>query len=155
MKLTPTGYEDHIYTPGQVDIGETSNGGQGNQLVLIVRSASKSKEAFLDAAANSDHTDHRCLTQDQNQVAIDVRLVLTLPDYQTPASESFQAFAAQRSANLSEQIASGAAKVLVDHGVPLRLVDVQSLEHETGWHGHQGTAHAKRPRSINGEVSQR
>ena len=21
MKLTPTGYEDHIYTPGQVDIG--------------------------------------------------------------------------------------------------------------------------------------
>lgn len=87
MKLTPTGYEDHIYTPGQVDIGETSNGGQGNQLVLIVRSASKSKEAFLDAAVNSDHTDHRCLTQDQNQVAIDVRLVLALPDYQTPAGQ--------------------------------------------------------------------
>ena len=35
MKLTPTGYEDTIYTPGQVDIGTTSDSGQGNQLVLI------------------------------------------------------------------------------------------------------------------------
>ena len=37
MKLTPTGYEDTIYTPGQVDIGTTSQSGQGNQLVLIQR----------------------------------------------------------------------------------------------------------------------
>jgi hypothetical protein len=87
MRLTPTGYEDHIYTPGQVDIGETSYGGQGNQLVLIQRSGIEIKEAFLDAAANSDHTDHRCLTPDQNPVAIDVRLVLALPDYQTPAGQ--------------------------------------------------------------------
>ena len=27
MKLTPTGYEDTIYTPGQVDIGTTSQSG--------------------------------------------------------------------------------------------------------------------------------
>ena len=38
MKLTPTGYEDTIYTPGQIDIGTTSQSGQGNQLVLIQRS---------------------------------------------------------------------------------------------------------------------
>jgi hypothetical protein len=47
----------------------------------------KSTEAFLDAAANSDNTDRRCLTQDQNRVAIDVRFVPALPDYQTPAGQ--------------------------------------------------------------------
>jgi hypothetical protein len=46
MKLTPTGYEDTIYTPGQVDIGTTSQAGQGNQLVLIQRSGVETKSSF-------------------------------------------------------------------------------------------------------------
>jgi hypothetical protein len=46
MKLTPTGYEDTIYTPGQIDIGTTSQSGQGNQLVLIQRRASRSRSSF-------------------------------------------------------------------------------------------------------------
>jgi hypothetical protein len=84
MKLTPTGYEDTIYTPGQVDIGTTSQSGQGNQLVLIQRSGVEIKEQFLGKEANKDGADHRCLTQDQNPMTLDVRLVLALPDYSTP-----------------------------------------------------------------------
>jgi len=84
MKLTPTGYEDTIYTPGQVDIGTTSQSGQGNQLVLIQRSGVEVKEQFLGKDGNKDGADHRCLTQDQNPMTLDVRLVLALPDYSTP-----------------------------------------------------------------------
>jgi hypothetical protein len=84
MKLTPTGYEDTIYTPGQVDIGTTSQSGQGNQLVLIQRSGVEIKEQFLGKEGNKDGADHRCLTQDQNPMTLDVRLVLALPDYSTP-----------------------------------------------------------------------
>ena len=84
MKLTPTGYEDTIYTPGQVDIGTTGAAGQGNQLVLIQRSGIEVKEQFLGKDGNKDGADHRCLTQDQNPMTLDVRLVLALPDYSTP-----------------------------------------------------------------------
>ena len=63
MKLTPTGYEDTIYTPGQVDIGTTSQAGEGNQLVLIQRSGVEVKEQFLGKEGNKDAADHRCLTQ--------------------------------------------------------------------------------------------
>jgi hypothetical protein len=66
MKLTPTGYEDTIYTPGQVDIGTTGPAGQGNQLELIQRSGVEVKEQFLGKDGNKDGADHRCLTQDQN-----------------------------------------------------------------------------------------
>jgi hypothetical protein len=84
MKLTPTGYEDTIYTPGQVDIGTTSQAGQGNQLVLIQRSGVEIKEQFIGKEGNKDGADHRCLTQDQNPMTLDVRLVLALPDDSTP-----------------------------------------------------------------------
>src|SRR5262249_51981736 len=84
MKLTPTGYEDTIYTPGQVDIGTTGPAGEGNQLVMIQRSGIEVKEQFLGKGGNKDGADHRCLTQDQNPMTLDVRLVLALPDYSTP-----------------------------------------------------------------------
>src|SRR3989344_3091427 len=59
MMLTPTGYEDKVYTPGQVNIGKLSNDGRGNTLVLIQRSGIEVKEAFLRSA--KDGEDHRCL----------------------------------------------------------------------------------------------
>ena len=61
MKLTPTGYEDTIYTPGQVDIGTTSQSGQGNQLVLIQRSGVEIKEQFLGKDGNKDAGRYGCL----------------------------------------------------------------------------------------------
>src|SRR5215471_14168907 len=84
MMLTPSGYEDTVYTPGQVDIGTTTAAGQGNQLVLIQRSGIAVKEQFLGKGSSKDGADHRCLTQDQNPMTLDVRLVLALPDYATP-----------------------------------------------------------------------
>jgi hypothetical protein len=178
MMLTPTGYEDTIYTPGQVDIGTTSAAGQGNQLVLIQRSGIEVKEQFLGKGGNKDGADHRCLTQDQNPMTLDVRLVLALPDYSTPQgkkdlktlfmlgnptpmqgnnrilvlsaesvyeqqaqlqvrgyirkicsqypdfSAAFKSFGAEKE-NLTDRIAASVGTVLVEQGVPLRLVGVQ------------------------------
>lgn len=178
MKLTPTGYEDTIYTPGQVDIGTTGAAGQGNQLVLIQRSGIEVKEQFLGKDGNKDGAGHRCLTQDQNPMTLDVRLVLALPDYSTPQGKkdlrtlftlgnpastqgsnrilllsagsvneqqaqlqvrghirkvcsqyldfatAFKAFGSERD-NLTDRIAAGVGKVLVEQGVPLRLVGAQ------------------------------
>src|SRR6516162_1733432 len=178
MKLTPTGYEDTIYTPGQVDIGATSQTGQGNQLVLIQRSGVEVKEQFLDKEGNKDGADHRCLTQDQNPMTLDVRRVLALPDYSTPQGKkdlktlfmlgnpspmpgnnrilvlsaesvyeqqaqlqvrgyirkicsqypdfaaAFRSFGGEQD-NLTDRITSSVGRVLVEQGVPLRLVGVQ------------------------------
>ncbi|MDP3779330.1 MAG: SPFH domain-containing protein [bacterium] len=83
MILTPTGYEDHIYTPGQVDIKRQEASGMGNQLVLIQRSGLQIKEGFLGASASADKEDHRCLTNDKIPFTLDVRLMLALPDHET------------------------------------------------------------------------
>ena len=178
MKLTPTGYEDTVYTPGQVDIGTTNYAGQGDQLVLIQRSGIEVKEQFLGKEGNKDGADHRCLTQDQNPMTLDVRLVLALPDYSTPQGKkdlrtlfmlgnptpmqgnnrilvlsagsvyeqeaqlqvrgnirkicsrypdfgaAFKAFGSEQE-NLTDRIAAGVGRVLIEQGVPLRLVGAQ------------------------------
>ncbi len=87
MMLTPTGYEDKVYTPGQVDIGAQRQSGMGNQLVLIQRSGLQVKEAFVGAAASSDKEDHRCVSADGLPFTIDVRLLLAIPNYETPAGQ--------------------------------------------------------------------
>lgn len=84
MMLTPSGYENKIYSPGQINLGTTDNDGQGNTLVLIQRSGIQVKESFDGAQANPDHEDHRCLTKDNAPVSLDVRLLFALPDYNTP-----------------------------------------------------------------------
>ncbi len=84
MMLTPTGYEDKVYTPGQVDVGEKSAGNSYNRLVLIQRSGLEIKEQFLNADASEDKTDHRCLLGDKTAASLDVRLLIAIPDYETP-----------------------------------------------------------------------
>ena len=83
MKLTPTGYEDHIYTPGQVDIGTSDQSGMATSLVLIQSSGLEIKEQFLGKDGNSDKEDHRILTKDMSPMTVDVRLLLALPDWAT------------------------------------------------------------------------
>lgn len=83
MILTPTGYEDKIYSPGQINLGELDSAGQGNTLVLIQRSAFQIKEAFVGADPTGDNEDHRCLTGNVAPMTIDVRLTFALPDYTT------------------------------------------------------------------------
>jgi hypothetical protein len=85
MKLTPSGYENQIYTPGQVDLGADNSGdGQVNKLVLIQRSGVEVKEQFLGRSGNEDKEDHRCLLADKSPLTLDVRLLLALPDYEKP-----------------------------------------------------------------------
>lgn len=84
MLLTPTGYEKKIYTPGMVDIGEEDVNKFGNKLVLIQRSGIEVKEQFLGASGSGDTEDHRCLTANKAPMSLDVRLLLALPDYETP-----------------------------------------------------------------------
>ena len=83
MMITPTGYEDHIYTPGQVDVGQADASGQMNRLVLIQRSGIEVKEGFLGKEASEDKEDHRCLTGDKAPLTLDVRMLFALPDYET------------------------------------------------------------------------
>lgn len=87
MLLTPTGYEEHIYTPGQVNIRDQDISGQGNSLVLIQRSGLQIKEQFVGPDASTDKEDHRCLTADKAPMTIDVRMLFALPDYTTPDGE--------------------------------------------------------------------
>jgi hypothetical protein len=84
MKLTPSGYEKEIYTPGQVNLGTDDNDGQMNKLVLIQRSGVEVKEQFLGKTGSEDKEDHRCLLGDKSPLTLDVRLLLALPDYEKP-----------------------------------------------------------------------
>lgn len=84
MVLTPTGYDGHVLSPGQVNLGDVSTTGEGNKLVLVERNGVQEKESFAGSVANEDHEDHRCLTADGAPVSIDVRMLLALPDYTTP-----------------------------------------------------------------------
>lgn len=84
MMLTPTGYEDKVYTPGQVDIGEEDTSNKGNKIVLIQRSGIQIKEQFIGKEGSVDKEDHRCLTADDSPVTVDVRVLLALPDYEKP-----------------------------------------------------------------------
>src|ERR1051325_7711976 len=84
MMLTPTGYEGRVYTPGQVDVGDKHRDGSYNRLVLIQRSGVEIKEQFLGSDSSADKTDHRCLLADKTPVSLDVRLLMAIPDYETP-----------------------------------------------------------------------
>lgn len=88
MMLTPTGYEQKIYTPGQVDVGDKGVDGSMNRLVLIQRSGIEEKEIFINnddaKSSTEDRGDHRCLTADKAPLALDVRTLFALPDYETP-----------------------------------------------------------------------
>jgi regulator of protease activity HflC (stomatin/prohibitin superfamily) len=78
--LTPTGWENKLYSPGQVDIGQLDMNKRGNSLVLIQMSAFAIKEQFLGAQATEDKEDHRVFTADKTPVTLDVRFMFTSPD---------------------------------------------------------------------------
>lgn len=87
MMLTPTGYEEKIYTPGQVDIGQENANKRGNKMVLIQRSGIQIKEQFIGKEGNADKEDHRCLTANKAPATVDVRILLALPDYEKPTGK--------------------------------------------------------------------
>lgn len=84
MMLTPTGYEEKVYTPGMIDLGAVQQSGAQNRLVLIQRSGVEVKEPFIGKEASDDKEDHRCLTANKAPLTLDVRLLFALPDYEKP-----------------------------------------------------------------------
>jgi len=86
MKLTPTGWEQKVYSPGQVDVGQLQSDGTGNTLYLVQSNGFQVKESFSGRESNAGKEDHRCVTgKDKSPFSLDVRLLLALPDYKTPA----------------------------------------------------------------------
>lgn len=86
LMLTPSGYDDTVYTPGQVNIGGESAQNWGNRLVLIQRSGFAVKEQFMrgDPDNPRDTEDHRCVVGPSHEpMTLDTRLLLALPDYET------------------------------------------------------------------------
>jgi hypothetical protein len=75
--LTPTGWDEKIYEAGQVDIGQTTNNGQGNTLVLLEASSVMIKESFKEEG--EDGQDHRVKTLTES-LAVDAYVNVILPD---------------------------------------------------------------------------
>jgi len=85
MILTPTGWDQKVYTSGQVDLGQASTDGTQNVLYLVQKSGFQIKESF----SNVEKEDHRCITGgDKSPFALDVRLLFALPDYTTAAGKT-------------------------------------------------------------------
>ncbi len=92
-KLTPTGWQDQIYTSGQIDIGKTGTGGIGNTLVLVENTSVTVKESFLGPNANPDKEDHRLVCQDDMvPCSVDVRISFMSPDFSTSNNEADKLF---------------------------------------------------------------
>jgi len=108
MILTPTGWEQTVYPPGQVDVGQTHNDGSQNMLYLIQRSGFDIKESFAGRESNEGKEDHRCVTgKDKSLFTLDVRLLLALPDYSTDSGKK----------DLSRIFALGNPEVTADNRV--------------------------------------
>ncbi len=94
LVLAPTGFENTIYPPGQVDIGDTSEG-KGSTLYLVQLTGLDVKESFGKAmqappktedgkpAEAPDTEDHRCLLGNKSVLTLDLRNLFAFPDYNT------------------------------------------------------------------------
>ncbi len=77
--LTPTGFSNHIYEAGQVDIGITESGGKGNSLVLLESTTRLIKERFAKGATESD--DHRITPKKRGiRLTVDVYVNVAVPE---------------------------------------------------------------------------
>lgn len=79
--LTPTGFQDKLYTSGQVNIGTLDNDKQGNVLILVENTSITVKESFLGSHANPDKEDHRIVLEDMIPLSVDVRISFMTPDF--------------------------------------------------------------------------
>lgn len=122
--LTPSGYENQIYSPGQVDIGELT-AGKGNSLILVQQSGVDTKESFsLPGPDDKDRSDHRCLLGNQTPITFDVRVLLALPDYRTP--EGFKEL--QRAIALGNPVYPNASDTRVMRIDAVSIYDAQARQ---------------------------
>lgn len=97
-ELTPTGFADRIYEPGQVDIGIIANNGQSTSLVLLEASTITVKEQFHQADQTKDAKDiedHRVMTK-TTPLTVDVYVQLALPKDPTLRNAAFAAITPEK-----------------------------------------------------------
>jgi len=79
--LTPSGFEDDVRGPGQVDIGRQTAQGVGNQLVLLESTAMTVKEPFTQKvnSETGEKQDHRLRTSDGTPLNGDIYVQIGVP----------------------------------------------------------------------------
>lgn len=76
--LTPTGWENKLLEAGQVDIGDESNNGSCNKLVICEATSVTIKESF---SKNGDKgEDHRIITTDKVPLTVDLYTQVMVPE---------------------------------------------------------------------------
>ena len=89
--LTPTGFEDGISGPGQVDIGRQTAQGIGNQLVMLESTAMTVKESFTQKlnSETQEKQDHRLRTSDGTPLNGDIYVQIGVPTDKTVLDDVF------------------------------------------------------------------
>jgi hypothetical protein len=128
--LTPTGYEQQIYPPGQVNIGDLIDG-KGNSLILVQRSGVDTKEQRAIALGNPTYpnpNDQRVMridaisiyeAQARQQVRQSIRMLCkSYKDFDA----IFNAFGDSGEAGLSKKLEHIVADALTSKKVPFVLI---------------------------------
>ena len=89
--LTPSGFEDEVKGPGQVDIGKQTAQGVGNQLVLLESTAMTVKEPFTQKmnTETNEKMDHRLRTSDGTPLNGDIYVQIGVPTDKTVLDDVF------------------------------------------------------------------
>jgi hypothetical protein len=89
--LTPSGFEDDVRGPGQVDIGKQTAQGVGNQLVMLESTAMTVKEPFTQKinSETGEKEDHRLRTSDGTPLNGDIYVQIGVPTDKTVLDDVF------------------------------------------------------------------
>jgi len=99
--LTPSGFEDDVRGPGQVDIGKQTAQGVGNQLVLLESTAMTVKEPFTQKinTETSEKEDHRLRTSDGTPLNGDIYVQIGVPTDKTVLDDVFTSITPKQTSN--------------------------------------------------------
>ena len=89
--LTPDGFTEEVYGPGQVDIGKETAQGVGNQLVILESTAMTVKESFTQKIneETGDKMDHRLRTSDGTPLNGDIYVQIGVPTDKSTLDDVF------------------------------------------------------------------
>ena len=99
--LTPSGFEDNVKGPGQVDIGKETGQGVGNQLVLLESTAMTVKESFTQKlnTETGDKQDHRLRTSDGTPLNGDIYVQIGVPTDKSTLDDVFTSITPSKTDN--------------------------------------------------------
>lgn len=99
--LTPSGFEDDVRGPGQVDIGKQTAQGVGNQLVLLESTAMTVKEPFTQKlnSETGEKQDHRLRTSDGTPLNGDIYVQIGVPTDKSVLDDVFTSITPKQTDN--------------------------------------------------------